>query len=123
MGVLDPVTITVNRRAGSWVDGLWVPGTPSQSTITASRPQPVGPETLDLLPEQARSSAKFEIFADDTEDALHLIEYDDEATPADTVEWGGRTYLVTGVEDWDGVALGHRAYVLLAFGPDEEVST
>jgi len=123
MGILDPVTITVKRRSGAWVNGVWVPGAQVVSTITASRPQPVGPETLDMLPEQDRSSAKFEIWADDAEDALHLIEYDEEGVPPDIVIWGGRSYLVTGLEDWDGVSLGHRAYVLLAYGPDEEVAT
>jgi hypothetical protein len=122
MSILDPTTLTCTRRTGAWVSGHWVPGAPSTYTVVASRPQPVGPETLEMLPEEARSSAKFEIYVEDDQTEIHMIDYDSPTTPADLVAYGGHTYVVTGVEDWADVPLGHRAYVLLAFAPDEEVS-
>jgi len=122
VSILDKTTLTVTRRTGSRVSGKWVPGVSSEFTIIACRPQPIGPETLDLLPEWARSSAKFTTYAEDNQTELHMIEYDEQTTPADIVEYGGQSYVVTGLEDWSNVALGHRAYVLLAFAPDEEIS-
>jgi hypothetical protein len=36
--------------AGSYVKGIWTPGTPSNSTISIIAPQPVTPEEKQMLP-------------------------------------------------------------------------
>lgn len=117
--VLDKETLTVTRRPGDWTDGTWVFDTPTTLSLEASRPQPVGPETLQMLPEGARSSARFIIYAEDDQAELYMVGRDREDYAADTIAWDGEDYVVTTVGDWNGRALGYRAYILLAFGPDE----
>ena len=119
MTVLDAVTYTVTRRPGAWTEGAWVPNVGAQTTfdLVASLPQPVGPELIQLLPEAARTSARFVIFAEDDQPDLYLVENATHA--ADYVAYGGRSYLVTSVEDWADRPLGYHAYVLLEVGPDE----
>ncbi len=118
---LDCIPLTATRRPGAWSDttGLWVPDVGSYSTFTvnASRPQPVGPELLQRLPEGARTSARYVIYAEDTEPTLQLIE--DADTAADYVAYDGKDYLVTSAAKWAGMPLGHRAYVLLEVAADE----
>lgn len=119
MTVLDPVTYTVTRRPGAWTDGEWTPNVGAQTTfgLVASMPQPVGPELIQMLPEAARTSARFMIFAEDDQPEIYLIENATHA--ADYVAYGGQSYLVTSAEDWSGMPLGHHAYILLEAGPDE----
>ena len=111
--VLDPITLSVTRRPGAWTAGEWVPNVAGSTTFTilASRPQPVGPETLEMLPEGARSSARFMICVPDGQPELYMVEHADHA--ADYVAYAGRSHLVTLAEDWTGMPLGYRAYVLL----------
>jgi hypothetical protein len=89
--------------------------------IQASRPQPLGGEQLALLPEGARSTARFMIYADDDQPELNVIEATEHELAADRLVYKSRSYLVTSIEDWGDMNLGHQAYILLAWGPDEKV--
>jgi hypothetical protein len=113
------MTFTVARRPGAWTDGVWTPGTPSGYTIKASRPQPVGPELLQMLPEGARSSARFVVYAADDQPDIHLIDDETEELAADIVAYDSWGYLATTIDNWADRPLGYKAYILLAYGPDE----
>lgn len=122
---LDEMALTVTRRPGGW-NGAWEFSPFSTLTVYGSRPQPVGPETLQMLPEGARSDARFVIYVDDTapdgtaQPELYLIGRDREGYAADTIAWNGDEYVLTTIDDWNGRPLGYRAYILLAFAPDEK---
>jgi hypothetical protein len=117
---LDYMTLTVTRRPGEWSDttGQWVHDTESYTTfeIGASRPQPVGPELMQRIPEAARTIARYVIYADE-EPKLYVVEDDSHA--ADHVAYDGETYLVTSADKWVSMPLGYRAYILLEVGEDE----
>jgi hypothetical protein len=115
---LDEMQFTATRRPGSW-DGAWMHGTPTTFTFLASRPQPVGPELLEMLDEAARTAARYIIYAQDDQPELYLVGRGREGYAADTVAYNGEDYLVTSDDDWNGRPLGYRGYVLLEFGPDE----
>jgi len=87
--------------------------------IEASRPQPAGAELLDFLDEGARSTARFVIYAEDSEPVLHLIERGIADQSPDTVAYNGDVYKVTSDDKWASMPLGYRAYILLEYGPDE----
>jgi hypothetical protein len=115
---LDEMQFVVTRRPGSW-DGSWMHGAPTTFTILASRPQPVGPELLEMLDEGARSAARYIIYAQDDQADLYLVGRDREGYAADTVAYDGEDYLVTSDDDYHSMPLGYRGYVLLEFAPDE----
>lgn len=119
--LLDEMTLTVTRRPGAWTNGVWTPAPAVVMytfPITASRPQPVGPEVLEMLPEAARSTARYITVVPDGEPDVILVEDDAADKAADYISYNGRQHLVTSVENWDGFALGHRALVLLEVGKD-----
>lgn len=87
----------------------------------ASRPQPVGPEQIEMLPEGARTSARFIVYAADDQPELYLVEPDQVDFAADRVLYNSKTYVVTTTDDWSDMPLGYLAYILLAFAPDEKV--
>jgi len=117
---LDEMEFTVTRRPGDW-DGPWEHGTPTTFTILASRPQPVGPETIEMLPEAARTTARFIIYAHDDQPEVYTIETYQPGFSADTIAYKGKAYLVTTDGDWADMPLGYNGYILLAYGPDEKV--
>jgi hypothetical protein len=119
---LDIMTFTATRRPGEW-DGSWEWGTFTTFTFDASRPQPVGPEIIEMLDEAARTLARYIIYAEDTEPELYLVGRDREGYAADTVAYNGENYLVTSDDDWNGRPLGYRGYVLLEYAPDEKAPT
>jgi len=111
--LLDEMKLTVKRRPGAWDDGPWVPGTESTFTITASRPQPVGPEVLEMLPEGTKSVARYTTLVPNGEPELIMIEDDAADNAADLITHNGTDYAITGLEDWDGHPLGYRYLLLL----------
>ncbi len=117
--VLDKMDLTVTRRPGAWTAGVWVPGVYTTFTLEASRPQPVGPELLDMQIEGARSDARFIIYVEDDQAKLYLIERNRVGYLPDRIAYDGEDYVLTSLDDWNGRDLGYRAYVLIAYGPDE----
>lgn len=89
-------TITLHRRAaGTYVDGLWVSGGLTTSSLTA-HVQPADPETIQILPEGERTEGAIAIYT-----RAPLISSNDETgLESDRVVWNGREYRVRIVEDW-----------------------
>ena len=54
---------------------------------------------------------------------LHVIEATEHELAADRLLYKNKSYLVTSIEDWADDPLGHQAYILLAWGPDEKVNS
>lgn len=117
---LDEMDLTATRRPGTWVQGKWTPTSGAETAINfvGGRPQPVGPELMDRLPEGARGVASFIMFVHDDQPALQTID-DDGTEAADYITWRGVEHLLMSIEDWTDVEDGHYAYGLIAFAPDE----
>lgn len=94
LGQPDPIMIT-RRAAGSFVDGIFVPG--AQSTLSiAAVVQPAPEKQLLPLPEGERSTEGILIVS-----VVPLQTGDAEAlTVADEVSWNDDVYKVVSVEDW-----------------------
>lgn len=97
VGVIADTSITINRTTGSYVNGLWVSGTPTTTQITASVQPAVGNDLL-RLPEGQRNRETLKVIslgemrtADPTLDQQ-----------ADTFDLYGRTYQVEQVLPWGG---------------------
>lgn len=96
-----PGGITVRQREpGTSVDGRYVEADPAETHGVQASVQPSPQEDLELLPEGARSSKAITIW---TPFALRTAE---QATgrPADQVVYGGETYQVHHVRDWEVMA-------------------
>jgi hypothetical protein len=105
---------------GDWVGGAWVPdGAASTLSITASV-QPVTPELIDMLPEGARTSARFVMYAEAGQ--VQLITADiGEKRPADRITFQGRDYMLQSIGNWSAHVSGlpHQEYVMIQVGDDE----
>jgi hypothetical protein len=102
--ILGATTHTVTRYAtGTWTSGVYTAGTASTFTIRGSV-QPMDGRTLDLLPEGARSEARYILLCDHRQ--TELLEQD-------RVSVGSRSYLVMMLADWTAhTPLPYRGYVL-----------
>lgn len=118
---LDEIPLTAIRRPGAWNDaGDWImlEGDEQEIAFVGGRPQPVGPEVIDMLPEGARSVARYVMFVHDDQPDLITIS-EDGTTAADVLEWRGKEHLLVAGEDWRGLPDGHIVYGLIEYGADE----
>ena len=89
--------ITLRRLAsGSYVDGLWVEGAPTDSTITASI-QPLSGEDMKSLPEARRQSEGYNMF---TSTQVKTVEDAGSDQNADKIVFSGKEYEVYQVKPW-----------------------
>ncbi len=124
MTQLGEVTMTVTRQApgdynaitGKWEDGG---GGPSTFEIVASV-QPVTPQLAEMLPEAARESARFSMYAEVDQPQLITVDIGSRRRP-DRVEYAGRNYWCQSIGDWstDTDGIPHYEYVMLSVGEDE----
>jgi hypothetical protein len=108
---------TVRRYAsGTWVDGVYSPGTESTTTVLGSI-QPVRGRTVELHQEGARVVGTYWLFTtDDTLRLTHLSAVND----SDTIEFRGRAYKAFTDEDWmcHTTGLPHHSFLLVEIGED-----
>lgn len=93
---MEAEVVTVTRRAtGSRVKGVMTPGSSSTFDTVASV-QPMSARQAQMQPEGIRQRSPVVLCGGDE------LKATDPATGAvgDTFSWHGRTYEVTGVEDW-----------------------
>lgn len=95
----DPSPVTLSRfGTGSYVNGEWVSGPVTVSTLPAVI-QPLKPRELAQLPEAERTEEAIAVF---TSEALQT------STPsgleADRLTWAGRVWRICIVEDWTAQA-------------------
>jgi hypothetical protein len=103
----QPGAITVTRKSGSYVDGVWTPGVPSTFAPIAAV-HPLEPADITQLPEGARVDEAIEIYT-----VERLLPSDVETGgEADEVTWDGRTFVVDRVEPWGTQAGYCRAIAL-----------
>lgn len=92
--------VTLQRHAaGTRVNGDWVPGALTSSTLSAAV-QPAGPRDLLKLPEGERTEEAIVLF---TQQALIASEVPGQLE-SDRIVYAGRTYRVRAVEDWTAQA-------------------
>jgi len=117
----DEIPMVAYRRPGQWVNGDWntLPGV-TVINFVGGRPQPAGPELVEMLPEGARSTARFVFWVQDDQPTLQTID-DDGTEAADYIEWRGSYHVLVSLEDWSNLPLGHHAYAMIAVAPDEEL--
>jgi hypothetical protein len=119
---LGEKTMTVTRHAAGAYNattGAWEEGAPSTFSFTASV-QPVTPQLADMLPEGARESARFSMYAEIDEPPLITVDLAGQRRP-DRVEYNGRNYWTQSIGDWssDVDGIPHYEYVMLSVGEDE----
>jgi hypothetical protein len=119
---LDEITFTATRRQGLW-NGSWVFSNLTDYTFKGSRPQPVGPEEIEFLPEGARTAARYITYVQDDQPEIYLVGRDREGYAADTVAYRSKNYLMAAADDWSLMPLGYVGVILLEYGPDEDVPT
>lgn len=97
-------TITRYRRvAGSYVEGVWVDGARSSSSITASVQPGGGPQDLARVPEGLRTRDVVKIFTDDD---LRTAD-ETQSLPADRILYLDEEYEVVAVDDFTMTQMPH----------------
>lgn len=93
---LDSPDLSVERRSGSYVNGIWTAAAPTVFTIKGSA-QPAG-ENVELLPEGVRERDAIVIYT--ATELLTTRSPSNTGGIADRVLFGGRRYEVQNVDDW-----------------------
>lgn len=120
MSILGEQPLMVTRDSGgSYVDGKYQANPAPPFRMLASV-QPLDPEMIQRLPEGARTSAKFALFADDMQPVLRTAQLNP-LTESDIVEYLGRAYRLESLGDWTAHSDGlpHFAYAMIKIGDDE----
>lgn len=119
--ILAPNKFTIIREneAGSWAYGKYVPGETTRFTVIGSL-QPLKAREVELLPEAARTKAKFSFYCEDNQEYLKTTDLNG-SKGADRLLWNNREYMLFGIGDWQLHLSGvpHKAYVLIEAGVDE----
>lgn len=106
--------ITLRRfSAGSYVNGVWVEGTPTDSTITASI-QPITGEEMQELPLARRESESYKMY---TSTKVETVEEAGSNLNADRVLFNGKEFEVHLVNPWQNNSnfniVNHYEYFIL----------
>lgn len=109
MSTLPRTTLTVTRLdAGSFVNGLWVEGSPSTFDIQCSV-QPLTPDEMELVPEGRRDGEVFNLFT-----GTRLLPANPpDSKNADKVSIDGRDYEVLSCARWQNRILPHYKAVVV----------
>jgi hypothetical protein len=118
--ILGAETVTVTRRSGSYVNGVFAPVLDSSFDWVASI-QPAPGRAIEQLPEAARTRAMFVAYADIDQAELRTVEVSGSGLP-DRIIRGGRVYEVHRADDWSSHVSGvpHHSYLLVEVGGDEQ---
>lgn len=110
--------VTVTRRVGHYLRGVWVPLGQSQKIPVLATVTPLDPRTAVLISEGMRTTARYEMYAADGEPELRCGSVVGEQA-ADRVTYRAHDYVVQSVEDMTTTAgVPHRHYVLTEIGDD-----
>lgn len=122
MTQLGERTMEVTRQlAGAYnTAGVWEDGGPETTFSITASVQPVTPWLAEMLPEGARASARFSMYAEIDQPALITVDQAGQRRP-DRVELDGRHYWTQSIGDWtsDDDGIPHYEYVMLSVGEDE----
>jgi hypothetical protein len=102
--ILGARTYAITRREdGEWINGVYQTTASAAFSVRGSL-QPLDADSLSLLPEGARSEARWILLCDSRQTACLV---------GDRVDVEGKTHLVLSVADWTHhTPLAYRAYVL-----------
>lgn len=120
MTILAQEKLLVTRDSGgSYSGGEYSPSLQAPFSIRANV-QPMSPEMAQLLPESARTSGKWVVYAAARQPEIKTVDLVN-GSQADRIRYRGRDYVALSVADWSAHRAGipHRAYVLTAIGEDE----
>lgn len=98
---------------GAYVDGRWVPGSPTEFCITASV-QPTRPEDLQSLPEGRRVLASYRLY---TNDVLFVPREGSNGQP-DRAVIKDEEFEIMALADWDNGIRTHRRYLAVRMDPN-----
>ena len=112
-------TITVTPRTGSWSAGVYTPVDGTPYTLKASV-QPVGPRTVEMLPEAARTAARFNVWIAGATQRVNVTS-PAMGYPGDVLTIRGREYVAIASEDHSGHRRGlpHQVVTVAEVGHDE----
>lgn len=109
VALMSDAIITVDRSSpGSYVDGVWVPGTVTTFDTDASVQSPSSRDLLNV-PENERTSFTRRIFS--TTPLMTIDEVNQ--TPADIITYNGRTFKLSSQYPWD--ANGYTEALIVEF--------
>ncbi len=121
MAILGPQIIVVERNAaGSYVDGVYVPGVADPPFQVVGSVDVMNNRIVDMLPEGARTRARFILYCDSQQPKLKVTDLSDPRN-GDKLTVQGKSYRVTEIGDWTHHVIGvpHVQYVMLEIGDDE----
>jgi hypothetical protein len=96
-------TITVTRKTGAWVDGVWTTTGTSSFDVTCSV-QPASGQDLQTLPEGRRLLQTYKIFTD----VEHMTVLEQKNNP-DIVQIDGEPYEIVSAQAWQNAIIPHFA--------------
>lgn len=92
--------ITVYRQNGSWVAGVWTPGTPAAIPMRAVVSMPSGAD-LQQIPQGDMEKGTIQVLVP----SPLTLEMTDGSATSDQIQWGGNMYRVARV--WDYSTYGY----------------
>jgi len=119
--LLGATTMTVERRSGGYVDGVWTPAVTETFDIRASW-QPINGRERQNLPEGYRTRQTSKLYTQPA-DVLRGARPGPGGYPEDIVIYKGRRFEVISVEDWrdHNANTRHNKYLLAEIGSDGEI--
>ena len=117
MTLLGQETLTVTPYTVTETNGVLTPSAGTPFTVKGTV-LPISDRALEMLPEGARTSARFELYVEGTSPTPQTAST---GRAADRTVWGGRTYKLIATRDYTQHTTGlpHRRYVLAEVGSDE----
>jgi len=107
--MIPRMTLTVKRpAAGTWVKGVFVPGTATQMTIRASV-QPATKNDIEFLPEGRRNSKSYALF---TDTRLNMVT----TSNPDIITIYSEDFELMREEVWQNGLINHYKYIVAKIG-------
>ena len=117
--MLGQTTKTVTPQTGAYVNGVWVSSAGTPYNVRASV-QPLSPRAVEMLPEGARTSARYVAFVRSPATIKTTDLTGSPATPADRITYQAREYVAYSHRDFSDhtSGLAHQEYVLIEVWAD-----
>jgi hypothetical protein len=107
MSLFKTRSVTVKTPAGTFTNGKWVAGTPTNSRTVNCTIQPMKSKELELLPEGRRELESYKMYCSNK---LNTIT--DNGNNPDIVTFNSADYEIFSRSDWQNKVLNHYKYII-----------